>query len=122
MVWIIRIRIFVLPLLLNLERKIIMLTKITPKCPLHFQSDLGQYNVLKKHLQLWCVSASLADHNPVATIKEFEFPKDVEKLEIIDPTTDDRMVVPINVFKEAHQEGVGYVFNYRDWLKKYKKF
>lgn len=100
-----------------------MLTKITASgSPLHFQSDLGQYNVLKHHLQLWCLASMLPAHNPVATIKEFDFPKEVEKLEIIDPTTDVRMVVPVDVFKAAHVPGEGYVFKYNDWLKLYNRF
>lgn len=98
-----------------------MLNKITAKGPLNFQSDLGQYNVVSKKLQLWFMPSRVGNTDEYATIQEFEFPKDVEKLEVLDPSTDLRMSVPIDVFKATYVDGVGYRFPIKEWRKKYTR-
>lgn len=99
-----------------------MLNKITAKGPLNFQSDLGQYNVVSKKLQLWFMPSRVGNGTDIVTIQEFDFPADAEKLEVLDPSTDLRMVVPIDVFKAAHKPGVGYQFSLSEWRNKYFKF
>lgn len=96
-----------------------MLNKITAKGPLNFQSDLGQYNVLKKHLQLWFSSMALTMGEDHILIKDFEFPKDVKKLELIDTHSDLRMNVPVDDFKSVYINGIGYKFPFEEWKEKY---
>lgn len=97
-----------------------MLNKITAKGPLNFQSDLGQYNVIKKHLQLWFNSNTLRLGETNIVIKGFDFPEDAEKLELIDSYTDARLTVPIPDFKATFKKGIGYIFPFKDWVDKYE--
>jgi hypothetical protein len=96
-----------------------MLNKITAKGPLNFQSDLGQYNVISKKLQLWFIPSRIGNTDEYAIIQEFDFPNDVEKLEVIDPASDLRMKVPVDVFKSTLVPGEGYKFPYKEWRRLY---
>lgn len=96
-----------------------MLISVKPtNSALTFQSDLGQYNVIKKHLQLWFNSSHMGSDG-VITIKEFTLPDDVKTLELIDLYRDERLKVPVSVFKKLHKEGEGYSFVLKDLRKKY---
>ena len=76
-----------------------MLISVKPtNSALTFQSDLGQYNVIKKHLQLWFNSSRMGSDG-VITIKEFTLPDDVKTLELIDLYRDERLKVPVSAFK-----------------------
>lgn len=96
-----------------------MLISVKPtNSALTFQSDLGQYNVIKKHLQLWFNSSRMGSDG-VITIKEFTLPDDVKTLELIDLYRDERLRVPVSAFKKLYKEGEGYSFVLKDLRKKY---
>lgn len=101
-----------------------MLNNIRAKGPLVFKSDIGQYNVMKKNLQLWYFSARLVNGATEYTLPDFDFPtdpKDIEKLELIDMSGDTRLEIPIDVFNATKQKDGTYKLPIVEWEKQYSK-
>lgn len=98
----------------------IMLNNVRTKGPLIFSSDVGQYNVLKKHLQLWYNSARMVNGATTYKMPDFDLPEVVEKLELIDTAGDLRMVLPLDVFLATKLEDGGYELPIEEWKAKYK--
>lgn len=98
----------------------IMLNNVRAKGPLIFSSDVGQYNVLKKHLQLWYNSARMVNGATTYKMPDFDLPEVVEKLELIDTAGDLRIVLPLDVFLATKMEDGGYELPIEEWKTKYK--
>lgn len=99
-----------------------MIISITPKEKSTTRSNIGEYRVLKKELELWINSSSLILGETDITIPDFDFPKDVEKLYIIDTNAHNlKLTIPVNEFKHYFVENEGYRFNYQDFVNKYKR-
>lgn len=94
-----------------------MLISVKPtNSALTFQSDLGQYNVIKKHLQLWFNSSRMGSDG-VITIKEFTLPDDVKTLELIDLYRDERLKVPVSALKSCTRKVKGTALYSRTFVK-----
>lgn len=99
-----------------------MITSITPKAQSALKSNIGQYHVIKKELELWINSGSLILGEEYIVIPDFDIPKDVEKLYIIDTNVNNlRLRISLEEFKGLHVDNVGYKFKYKDFVEKYKR-
>lgn len=99
-----------------------MITSITPKAQSALKSNIGQYHVIKKELELWINSGSLIFGEEYITIPDFNFPNDTEKLYIIDTNIPDgKFKVPVEDFKKFYIKDLGYKFKYSDFSSKYKR-
>ena len=99
-----------------------MIISITPKEKTTSRSNIGEYRVLKKELELWINSSSLILGEKDITIPDFDLPKDVEKLYIIDTNAHNlKLNIPVEEFKQYFVTDTGYKFNYQDFVNKYKR-
>ncbi len=98
-----------------------MLIRVNAKNPTGFSPEVGEYNVIKRVLTLWYSVAYMANETKEITIKDFEWPKDVEKVHLVDLGSNEILVVPKSEFAQCYRSGVGYVFKYEDWKRKFLK-
>lgn len=96
-----------------------MLNNVRAKGPLIFSSDVGQYNVLKKHLQLWYNSARMVNGATTYKMPDFDLPEVVEKLELID-TAGISAWYFLWTFLATKLEDGGYELPIEEWKAKYK--
>lgn len=87
----------------------------------NMRSDVGQYNLVTKTMQLWINSARLVNGATHITIPAFDVPKDVKKVEIKDAGNNSTLVVPVKTFLSSKQENGSFSFEYSDWSKKYRR-
>lgn len=87
----------------------------------NMRSDIGQYDIVNKKMQIWVNSSRLVNAETMLTIPEFDVPKDVKKVELRDAGTDQVLQVPLDVFNSSLQKDGTHKFEWSEWFKKYRR-
>lgn len=87
----------------------------------NMRSDVGQYNLITKKMQLWVNSSRLVNGATDLVIPDFNVPEDVKSIDIVDEGTDQTLSVPVSVFHESAKSDGTHVFNFSDWQHKYRR-
>lgn len=98
-----------------------MLIRINAKNPTGFSPEVGEYNVIKEVLSLWYSVAYMSNETKEITIKDFEWPKGVKNVRLVDLGSNEILEPPKSALENVYKPNVGYVFNYEDWKRKYLK-